>query len=373
MQNKFTGVGGLSLEAKEKMHAVLSEIIEKVTGTQDVKSLRIEKNLTRTVVQAWNPRADKAVKAGVAVAANASPTAKFTKAQMNRVLSACSKAFAGLEKQVAPTCLKATREVYANSKKTFKRKFKTRKKKLYFVSNSWASHNFKHEYVVKSCGNIKKATVSGVSFTLKDEEATKALGKLVSGSIGDHFDKTRKPIITESILDGVIAEGMTNEEAATFLQKELTRRLGGTEAALSAVPESIAALGQNSINAYFQGLVATNMNWAQNFSRVNAMREADITRYQLAVVVDGATSEICLDLVGRTFELKQAVDYMDNVLEAESADEIKDFAPWREDLSEFGISRGERLNDPGAAEVLAANGMAMPPYHSHCRTEVEPA
>lgn len=370
MQNKFTGVGGLSFEQKEKFHAILSEIIEKVTGAQDAKSLRIEKNLTRTVIQAWNPRADKAVKAGVAVAANASPTAKFTRPQMNRVLSACANAFAGLEKQVAAPCMKATREVYANSKKSFKGKFKQRKKKLYFTS---FAHGHAHEYVVKSCGNVKKATVSGVSFTLKDEEATKALGRLVSGSIGDHFDKTRKPIITESILEGVIQEGMTNEEAATFLQKELTRRLGGTEAALSAVPESIAALGQNSINAYFQGLVATNMNWAQNFSRVNAMREADITRYQLAVVVDGATSDICLDMVGRTFELKQAIDYMDNVLEAESADEIKDFAPWREDLSEFGLSRGESLNSPSAADVLAANGMAMPPYHGHCRTEVEPA
>ena len=369
MQNRFTGVAGLSLEAKEKMHAVLSEIIEKVTGTQDAKSMRIEKALARKVIETWNPRADKAIKAGVAVAANASPTAKFTKAQMNKVLAACGKAFNGIDKQIQPVATKAIREVYANSKKVFRSKFRKRKKSLYFVSTT---HGHAHERVVKSCGNIRKATVSGVSFTLKDEEATKALGRLISGSIGDHFDKTRKPVITESILEGVIEQGMTNEEAAEFLQKELTRRLGG-EASLSAVPDSIAALGQNSINAYFEGLVATNMNWAQNFSRVNAMREADITRYQLAVVVDGATSDICLDMVGRTFELKQAVDYMDNVLEAESADEIKNFAPWRDDLSEFGLSRGESLNSPSAQEVLAANGMAMPPYHNHCRTEVEPA
>lgn len=360
---------GLSLEAKEKMHAVLSEIIEKVSGTQNAKSMRIEKALARKVIETWNPRADKAIKAGVAVAANASPTAKFTKAQMNKVLAACGKAFNGIDKQLAPVSTKAIREVYANEKKIFKGKFKKRKKNLVFRT----SRNLAFpEYIVKSCANIKKATVSGVSFTLQDEEATKALGRLISGSIGDHFDKTRKPIITESILEGVIEQGMTNEEAATFLQKELTRRLGG-EAALSAVPDSIAALGQNSINAYFEGLVATNMNWAQNFSRVNAMREAEITRYQLAVVVDGATSDICLDMVGRTFELNQAVDYMDNVLEAESADEIKSFAPWRDDLSEFGLSRGQSLTSPSAADVLAANGMAMPPYHNHCRTEVEPA
>lgn len=368
MQPNFTTVHNLSFEQKERLHESISSIIEKVTGRKDATNLRIEKNIARYVIKEWNKRADKAIAAGVAVAKKAPKNGTFTKARLNQAVNAAGKAFATIDSEVEKRVTKEYRLAYANTKKMFMSRFKVKEKKLYFTT---VEHGQIVEKLVKSWSakKIAKATISGVNFSIQDTETTKQLGRLVAGSIGDHYEKHKKQAIIDSITQSM-EDGLTNEEAADQLQKELTRRLGGTEAALSAVPESVATLGQNSINAYFEGLVATNMNWAQNFSRVNAMREAEITRYRIAVVVDGVTSDICLEMAGREFELSRAIEYMDTITSAEDADEIKDYAEWRDDLS--GLNVGDK-GSASAEEVLAANGLSMPPYHNHCRTEVEPA
>lgn len=372
----FTTVHSLPFREKEKIHEAVSDIIEKITRRRDQRNLRLEKSLARYIVSEWNPRADEAVRDGVRVASKANPKAKFTKKQLNKVLTVTASAFVGIEGDVEKRVLRDVQLVYANTKAMFTGQFQKKGEELYFTSLSKGKPMVKQ---VKSWNSssaktkaVSKATISGVNFSIVDVETTKQLGKLVNVAIGDHFESYRKPLISNSIEKYVLEEGMTNEQAAEFLQDDLTRYLGGDKVS-AAVPESVAALGENSVNSYFENLVSTNMNWAQNFSRVNSMKEAGITRYQLAVVVDDSTSDICLSMEGRVFELKHAIDYMDTILQAEDVASVKEFAGWRDDLSEFNLSEGEKLDDASAADVLAANGMSMPPYHGHCRTEVEPA
>jgi len=215
-------------------------------------------------------------------------------------------------------------------------------------------------------------TAIGVSFDLVDKRTVRELARLQSVAIGNHFPKQLRPQVSRMIKEGVVDKGLNKVNAGKFLQRELTARLGG-KAFLQAVPPSYAKRGVSGVASYHKMLATTHTNFARNFGQINAMSQAGVTRYRIDATIDRLTSKICNEMDGRTFELKVAVEHMNQVLDSKDVDEIKGFAPWRKDLSQFNLKAGKKLDNVGAARVLTENGMSMPPYHGNCRTEVNPA
>lgn len=371
MQNKsqpFTTIASMSFEQKEHLHECVSSILEKVTGRRDVRNMRLEKSLARFIIAKHNSYAAKATKS--AINSFSKGKGKFTKSDKKAFLSALENGFKGFPKSVQSRIDDEVYKVYLNTKKDSKTRLKMKADGLLYFVKQHGDHV--HEIVVKSWLNISKAPSKPQPPTIMlgsiiDTETSKKIATLSTKTIGDHVSKLIKETVAESIDEGVLDEGLNKDEARDYLRSELTRKFGTENV---AVPDSVAVLGENAVNAYFENLVSTTMNFAQNFARVNAMDEAGISRYRIAAVIDAVTSDICTEMNGKEFELSYAKQHMQNILDAEDVEGVKEAAPWVDSTDEI---EGYSASSPSAEEVLAANGMAMPPYHGHCRTEVEPA
>lgn len=348
----------LPFELQEQLHEALATILVKADAA-GAKLLRIEKGLVRYLANEWQKAANRGVASALSIVGSGDKP--FTKAQADQVLSRLTSAFKGIDKKTSARTRKDFEEIYTTNKVRFVNRFELKKGSLHFFSAPGVSR------VVKASSPKK---ILKASFTSLDELTWENLSKLTLISIGDHFPTELKPLISKTIQESVLARGMNKEDAGKFLQKELTRVLGSTN---QAVPPSVKEAGLERTNNYFKGLAQTNVNFARNFGNITAMEEAGIARYEIVAIMDNLTTLICQQLNGRIFELSLGTEHRNKVLDMESVDELKEYAPWRKDLDDFELSAGKKLEDPGAARVLAAAGMSCPPYHFRCRTEVHPA
>lgn len=349
----------MNLKQVQKFHAVVSEILEKVEGDSDgAKINRIEKSLTRYFLKQWNPLATRAQKRGVnAIKGNGDRP--FTKTDARRVIAAVEKEFKGIGNAVEKRTRKDYAEIYDVSLKRFSDRFP--QEDLEKIARK------QHVELRKVGEEISAAELA--AFNIEATAVTDQLTYLTTTSIGDHFPKTLKPQITNTIQKAILDKGLNKRQAGDFLQKELARKLGGN--APSAVPPNIAKQGQDSINAYFEGLSATNVTAARNLSHVQIMDEAEIVRIRYAAIIDELTSEICASLNGRVFTIDQVKVQAKLIMDAESVEELKGTQPWVKNLNDF-KTRGD-INNPKNNQVLVEAGVIFPPRHFRCRSELEPA
>ena len=338
-----------TFKQKAQVHSLLNEIILKASRQGSMKAAQAKidrialKQAEFMANEVWNPRATKAVRN--AVNAVGEGESKFTKSDLNKVLSALDKGFQNIENSLDGRLKKDTKAIFEINREAFVSQHKLKPK--------------------------KKTTKKAVDAVDSEELIVSNLARIQKIAIGNHFPVNKRSLISELIKTGVMEKGLNKTNAGNFLMRELTARLGG-QAFKEAIPESFTEAGEASIGSYFRGLASTHASFARNFSQVDAMDEAGITSYQWESVMDELTSTICEEMNGRVFSMQRAKDHMAGILACEDVEALKDFAPWREDLSEFGLTAGKELDSPTAEEVLASNGMAMPPAHLHCRSEVVP-
>lgn len=337
---------------REKLHLVISEILEKVEGDNDGNAInRIEKSLTRFLVRVWNKRATRAVKLAVN-SIRGNPNKIFTKQDEARVFKSIEKAYKGIEKEIGPRIEKDTKKIFNIGQKRFETQFSSKLEKS----------------KVQKQG---EETAIALGFEIGTEEFIVQMAALHKTSIGTHFSRTLSPQISKTISEAVFEKGLNKAQAGKFLQKELTRKLGG-RAFIESVPPSIREQGVKSINAYHKGLSATNVTLTRNAANIQSMQQAGITQVQFVAVIDNLTSVVCSEMDGRIFQLEQAANFIGRVMEAENVDDLKEFAPWRKDLKEFNLSAGQSLTDPKVQDRLAKAGVVVPPLHFRCRSELHP-
>lgn len=347
----------LPFDLQEQLHEALASILVKADAA-GAKLLRIEKGLTRYLAHEWTKAANNGTASALSIVG--SGEGKFTEGQAKQVMSRLDSAFRTIDNKVTARTERDLETTYKLNKERFVNRFELKKGTMFF----------RHQLGVQAVKSMKNPRVLKAEFTSLDELTWENLSRLTLISIGDHFPTSLKPLISKTIQEAVLARGLNKEDARKFLQKELTRVLGATN---QAVPPKIREQGQERVNNYFKGLSQTNLNFARNFGNITAMQEAEIARYEIVAIIDNLTSEICQGLNGRIFELSLGVEHRDKVLGMESVEELKAFAPWQKNLDAYDLAPGKKLEDPGAARVLAAAGMGLPPYHFRCRSEVHPA
>jgi len=327
-------------------------MLEKVEGDNDGAAInRIEKALTRFLVRVWNKRATRAVNNAVS-SIEGNPNRPFTKQDETRVFKQIKRAYNNIEKQIGPRIERDTKKIFNLGKKNFEKQFSSD--------------------LNKSVQKIGEETAIALGFEIGTEEFIVQMAALHKTSIGTHFPRTLQPQISKTINEAVFEKGLNKAQAGKFLQKELTRKLGGN-AFMRSVPPSIREQGTKAINAYHKGLSATNVTLTRNGANIQSMQQAGITQVEFVAVIDNLTSQICSQMDGRIFELAQATRFMEQVMEAESVEDLKEFAPWRRNLKEFNLSAGQSLTDPGVQDRLAKAGVVVPPLHFRCRSELHPS
>lgn len=116
--------------------------------------------------------------------------------------------------------------------------------------------------------------------------------------------------------------------------------------------------------SYWQGLSATVLTRSSVMGTTQALIEAEAKTYEFLAVNDERTSEICRHLNGKVFKVEVAKNIRDRLLNSKSPEDAKEVAPW---------PTGKHLQEAlgtSSANDLAAMGIAVPPLHFHCRSEL---
>jgi len=334
----------------EKTLDLISQIIYKATGDSDGRIINdIEKGMVRFIMRDWNNTATKAIERSLQQLDFRS-SRKMNKEDQNNIDKVIEKTFDGIEKRASDRMLEDFTRIYKSNKRQSINKF------------GFAT--------IRKQEDDSITPVVGLSFNIDDRRTTKELTRLHNIAIGDHYPQSVKPQVI-AILNEAREKGLNQREAGLFLEKELSKKLGGF---LQTVPKSIRKLGQRAQTNYFQMLHATNITRARGFSDLNLMGEAGIEKYIWRSIIDNRTSAICLQMNGRVFEVKTGMKQMNKILSMQSSDALKKEFPWRRDLSEFGLGAGEKLSNIDISNKLAANGVPVTvPAHASCRSSIEPA
>lgn len=363
---------------RRKVFMSLSRLLEKVEGDTDgAKINRVEKDMTRFTVKVWNKRATKAVNNAVN-GITGSPTAKFTKKDEAKVFRAIEKAFKTIQDEVTPKIKRSTNTIFHTSQNKFEKQNNLKGSIFKFdwfqqpIENEMFGHSVLKivptEKAIEKVG--EELAAIAVSFDVEATAIVDQMSKIHAVSIGDHFASNLKPTITNSIKRGVFDKGLNKVQAGEFLKKELRRKLGG-KAFQTSVPPGIRAQGIKAVNAYHEGLSATNVTLTRNMANIQSLNDAGVTQAQFVAVIDNRTSQICQQMDGRIFELSQLNGYANQVMAAENVEDLKEFGKWQRDLSSFGLKAGEKLSDADTSARLARAGVLVPPLHMRCRSEIQ--
>lgn len=205
---------------------------------------------------------------------------------------------------------------------------------------------------------VLKAKVK-TSFDIVDKDIVEGIQQQNTIAAQNLYKKNFAKHVTESITMVVKEDGLNRSQMGPKVEKQLLQSLGLKPRDNNLVtPPKFTGTSKD----YFSGLSTTTLNRAQNFNRIKQMNFSSITSYVIDAILDRRTSVICNSMNGKVFTVESGMRTIEQVLSSKSTEGLKSVAPWRKDLSSFG-------KNP-SSDDLAKAGMALPPYHFRCRTQV---
>lgn len=103
-----------------------------------------------------------------------------------------------------------------------------------------------------------------------------------------------------------------------------------------------------------------------NYGSLDAMVGEGVRVYQLQATLDARTSQICRNLNGRTFTVREGFRRVEAALRTEDGDTLRAVHPW------IPNKMADTLPDLSRRE-MTEQGWLVPPFHPRCRTIVVPA
>lgn len=123
-----------------------------------------------------------------------------------------------------------------------------------------------------------------------------------------------------------------------------------------------ATVGKQT-DSYWRGLAANAATRSAAFGTVASFEVAGVTVYEYVNPLDERTSDVCRELNGMTFPVHYAVTQRNQMMGAQSPEDVKTISPWLKGADV------KALKAQGT-EALAAAGVILPPRHFHCRSVI---
>jgi hypothetical protein len=151
------------------------------------------------------------------------------------------------------------------------------------------------------------------------------------------------------------------------------------------VAESIANIlnlsGSKAINSIARSVINTN-TMTRSIATANSLETAGATKYKYLVTLDNVTTDVCRALYGKTGEVSAVLKTRDAIVSI-PRDNYDTFIKQMDAVSpmlsvdkETGLiykdsDRGKSFKQTWKpSEVLTIPGIAIPPLHQNCRTEI---
>lgn len=196
--------------------------------------------------------------------------------------------------------------------------------------------------------STKEVIGTGFSFNLKDKKAMEWLSGYNKYWIGNYYDK----YVHEAIRDEVryvIDEGLNTAAAGKYLENKL--------GAIYDKPPKF----RGSTRSYYELLSNHVVRRSREFARTTAYSKSGIEYLRIVAVVDHRTTEICKEMNGRIIPVKWAENLMNDLISADSPEDVKNISPWMNDED---VER--EVKDKKTKDI--PKHLAFPPYHARCRT-----
>ena len=200
------------------------------------------------------------------------------------------------------------------------------------------------------------------AFNVQNQGALKGLANQQRLFIYKQYDENISQQVSKAMIDNMAEQGGSAAQVA----RSLARDVGG--AFVSADEE------------YLKIVATNNMNTARSYSALSSYWEVGIVRYSILVVDDERTSQVCKNLIGKTFEVQKALQVYDNMMKAQTYDEMVASRPFLQDEMKNGQPTGAMFIKQGQEKIyfdqdtmasdLAKFGIMFPPFHHRCRTTI---
>ncbi len=176
-----------------------------------------------------------------------------------------------------------------------------------------------------------------------DKKATAWLGEHHMFWVGDYFNR--------HVSDGL----------AEVVQAGMSKGLGRNDIAkeIKGFFDQYPGVTNRPVN-YWRGMAANGMNRSRQFGLLGGYENVGVRELEIMAVMDERTSPVCRELNGRIIPVSAGLKQRDKLMAAKNPEDVKDLAPW---LSVDQIA-GK------STKSVIKKGVAMPPYHFHCRTTV---
>jgi hypothetical protein len=114
------------------------------------------------------------------------------------------------------------------------------------------------------------------------------------------------------------------------------------------------------------------MNRSRNFGKIGGFVDAGFSYVEVVAVMDERTSTICQGLNGRQIPVADCNAQRLKIMQSTSPTDIKELAPWPNVATLTGESDPEKaiavIQGMTTEQIVQEAGVAIPPYHFHCRT-----
>jgi hypothetical protein len=307
--------------------------VEKALGLKEISRIaKAEMRLRKYLEGKWNIRRSEAIESAISLAKNRK-SYKTISSSINRIMNKWSR-------DVLPVYNSEMREVYKLAR------IAGYKKASGETSASLQFNIPKTTPIEKADSNIS------VDFDLVDENTMEALENRNIFWVGEHYDKnisdsvkdTAKSVMVEAGESTSLAGQLMGERIKEILSKFITPGgFVGTE------------------KQYFEGLVSNAMTVGRVYGQMRSFSQIGITRYEIVNPGGSRMCEVCANLQGKTFDVKQGLEQITKEFKSSSPEDIKKIHPWLASSKVIGKS----------TDSLASMGLSLPPYHFRCRCTID--
>jgi hypothetical protein len=231
----------------------------------------------------------------------------------------------------------------------------------------------KNKFFKTQISQVTKAKAKGkmtaADFVARDEALVAGVADQYKVAVNvfyeENLSETLVNLIDDVMFDG--AESLAKADAYEEIISRLQRHLGLDDQSLSGLkPPGFTGTARQ----YFTNEIQTTVTRARSWGNISALQEAEVTEY--VIVNPDPISEICQMMNGRVFKTETAIKQMGAMLDAETPDELAEVTPWVSDLEDFGVTKDNmKLDDEKTNIKIQESGLAAPPYHSKCKSDIE--
>jgi hypothetical protein len=224
----------------------------------------------------------------------------------------------------------------------------------------------------KKLAKVQKADPPDVSPAMwfdKDDEAIEQLKKMTNKSTGQFYQASVQKAVHESVRKNMFESQLPQKEALEQMKSDLAKALKMKPGSLAS--EVVPTGFKGTADEYFKGLAEHTSSMARTTSTLYTMEQVEAETMVIRSLKTSRTCAGCLQMDGTTYKVEKAVKHVEDIMSADSLDEIRDIQPsFHFDTPDKPLSEAKSAQLKELKETKDSN-VRLPAFHFRCECYVD--